>query len=83
MNSTLKVIKKGETIQKVRTHSTRRFLNHLRTINWRNGPLNVYLRVSYGKQEDCFGKLVNFYNDGWYQTEGDLWLAFNAFREVG
>lgn len=82
MNFTLKVIENNRTIPRARTHSLRRFINNLRTINWRDRP-SVYLRVSYGKKEDCFGKMSNFYNDGWYGNGHDLWLAFNAFKEEG
>jgi hypothetical protein len=81
MNFSQKVINNNKTIQVTRTHSIRRFTNNLRTINWQNKNILIYLRVSYGKQKDCFGKIVNFYNDGNYETEDDLWLAFNAFKE--
>lgn len=81
MNFTFKVTKNNKVIQKCQTHSKRRFLNQLRAINWKDKPLKVYLRVSYGKHEDVWGKLSSFYNDGWYENEKDLWLAFNAFSE--
>lgn len=81
MNFTLKVIKNNRAIQRVQTHSPRRFINKLRTINWQNNDLKIYLKDNYGKQKDCFGKLVTFYNDGEYDNENDLWLAFNAFKE--
>lgn len=81
MNFTLKVTKNRATIQMVRTHSIRRFLNNLRTINWQNGPLKVYLRVSYGKQECSFGCVCNFYNDGYYETEQEFMGALDAFTE--
>lgn len=81
MNFTLKIIKENRTIQRVQTHSIRRFLNNLRAINWQNGPLKGYLRVSYGRQKNCFGRMVNFYNDGWYDNDKDLWLSFNTFKE--
>lgn len=80
-NYTLKVIKNRVTIQIVRTHSIRRFINNLRTINWKNGGVKVYLRVNYRKKVDVFGKLSTFYNDGWYKAKEDLWSAFNAFKE--
>lgn len=83
MNFAFKVTKNNKTIQKCRTHSARRFINHLRTINWQNRTLAVYLRVSYGKQEDNFNRKVRFCNDGWYERERDLWIAFNAFKEAG
>lgn len=83
MNFTLKVINNNRIVQRVQAHSLRRFTNHLRTINWQNRPLKVYLRVSYGEHEDCFGKVGNFYNDGWYGNEKDLWQAFNAFKDEG
>lgn len=80
-NYILKVIKNRKSIDIYRSHSKKRFCTHLATINWQLKPLKVYLRVSYGKHTDCFGKLVTFYNDGWYETKNDFWLAFNAFTE--
>ncbi len=81
MNFTLKIVKRNLTTQRVRTHSIRRFFHHLRTINWGNNPQKVYLRVSYGRYKDAFGKKVAFYNDGWYDSKNDLWSAFKAFKE--
>lgn len=81
MNFTFKVIKNNKVIQKCQTHSVRRFINRLRTINWQNVGLKVYLRVNYGKHEDNFGKKVTFYNDGLYESKEDLWCTFNAFKE--
>lgn len=81
MNYTLKIIENGQPIR-VQTHSLRRFTKHLRTINWQNRP-SVYLRVSYGKKEDCFGKISDFWNDGMYCNEKDFLLAFEAFKEAG
>jgi len=81
INFTLKVIKNRQVIQMVRTHSIRRFLNHLRTINWQDKAIKTYLRVNYGKKVDVFGKLSTFYNDGWYDKVVNMWLAFNAFTE--
>lgn len=80
MNFTFKVIKNGKVIDRCQTHSFRRFTNSLRTIKWQDRS-SVYLRVSYGKKEDCFRKITDFWNDGFYENEKDLWLAFNAFKE--
>ncbi|MCX6706106.1 MAG: hypothetical protein NTV24_03335 [Candidatus Woesebacteria bacterium] len=80
MNFTYKLFRDGREIDKVRTHSKRLVLSHLRTINWNDRP-RVYLRVSYGKRIDSFGKLVTFYNDGDYEDKEGLWLAFEAFTE--
>lgn len=77
----LLVTKRGELIQKCSTHSLRRFLKNLRTINWENDHPVAYLKVSYGKHKDNFGKLTNFDNEGEYRNETDLWQAFNAFIE--
>lgn len=81
MNFTLKVKENGKTVQRVQTHSLRRFYRHLRTINWEKRPLSVYLKVSYGKQKDVWGKMVTFYNDGNYKTKQELLQAFEAFVE--
>lgn len=80
-NFTFRVIKDGQLVQGVRTHSKRRFLNRIRMINWQNNPLKVYLRVSYGKKICSKGCLCSFYNDGWYDNKTDLWQAVSAFTE--
>jgi len=80
-NFTFRVIKDSKTIDKCQTHSKRRFYNRIRLINWRKGVDKVYLRVSYGKDIDNFGKLTNFYNDGEYKTKRDLLFALSAFAE--
>jgi len=81
MHYKLLVTKNGRLIDKCSTHSTKRFLKNLRTINWKHDPLRVSLRVGYGKQLNNFGKLSYFYNGGEYENKTDLWLAFNAFAE--
>lgn len=80
MNYSYKVIENGREVDRLQTHSKRKFTSHLRTINWKDKPC-VYLRVSYGKKIDSFGRLITFYNDGWYKNITDLWRAFNAFIE--
>lgn len=63
------------------TTSIRRFLNHVRTIKWGKDTL-AYLRVSYGKDKDNYGKWQNFYNDGDYTNKKDFTQALNAFLET-
>ena len=82
-NYTFRVMKNGEIVSKLSTHSIRRFLNHLRTISWQDKGISVYLRVYYGKEKDVFGETVSFYNDGVYKTKRDLWHAFIAFKNIG
>ena len=81
MNFSYKVIKNGRVVGNVRIHSKRLFLRRLRSINWGSGAPSVYLRVSYGKRVNNFGRLITFYNDGIYKNNEDLWGAFNAFIE--
>jgi len=81
LNFTFRVIKNGKTVERYETHSKRRFYNKIRTINWGNGVEKVYLRVSYGKGIDNFGKMTNFYNDGEYENKDDLLWALSAFTE--
>ncbi len=81
LNYTFRVIKDGKTIVRCQTHSKRRFNNRIRTINWQDSPLKVYLRVSYGKRECNLGCICNFYNDGEYDTLQDLMEALEAFTE--
>ena len=81
INYSLKLNKNGQNGQLVRTHSKRRFLNYLRSINWQKGQIKAYIKVNYGKEKDVFGKLTTFYNDGTYENEHDLQKAFIAFTE--
>ncbi|MEM4326304.1 MAG: hypothetical protein QXU40_03305, partial [Candidatus Pacearchaeota archaeon] len=78
-NFTFRVIKNGKTIQKCQTHSKRRFYDRIRTIKWQDGVDKVYLRVSYGRGIDNFGRVTNFYNDGEYENKKDLFFALSAF----
>jgi hypothetical protein len=80
-NYTFRVLKNCQAIQRYQTHSKRRFYNQIGTINWQDCPLKVYLRVSYGRGEDAFGKTVAFYNDGTYETKEELLQALEAFTE--
>jgi len=79
-NYTLKVIKKHEKVEGIRTHSIRLFIKHLRTINWENNPL-IYLRVSYGKHMAHGGNIVTFYNDGFFSDKKELEETFKAFND--
>lgn len=79
LNYTFRMIRDGKTIDRCQTHSKRRFYNKIRTINWQNSSLKVYLRVSYGKQECNQRCVCNFYNDGWYNSKEELMSALNAF----
>ena len=63
------------------TNSIRRFLKHVRTINWPKHP-SVYLRVSYGTQLDYHNKPTAFFNDGDYNNKHDFNMALNAFLET-
>lgn len=79
---TIIVEQNGKMTHKYRTHSIRRFVRNLRTIKWQSGGIRAYLRVNYGRHFDVFGKKSAFHNDGWYERKENLWLAFNAFKEV-
>lgn len=50
----------------------RRFLTHVRTINWKVCP-SVYLRVSYGH---------GLFNDGNYTVKNEFDKALRAFMEL-
>lgn len=70
-------------VAKVSTsRNSRRFLNKLALINFENGSIKVYLRVDYGKGKDVKGKIVDFYNDGWYENRQSLIQALVAFKEA-
>ena len=81
LNLTFRVVKNGKTIQRCQTHSRRRFYNRIRTINWQNKPIKVYLRVSYGRSKTNRGTVETFYNSGTYSTKHELLDALTAFTE--
>ncbi len=82
MNYSFRVIQNNRIVQRCQTHSIRRFTKKLGTINWENGVIKVNLRVNYGRYKNMYGKFINFYNDGEYETKKDLLQAFKAFIEV-
>jgi len=81
LNFTFKVIKDSQVIQRCQTYKKRKFLRELGTIDWKNKPLKVHLRVHYGRGKNAEGKMVSFYNDGEYKTKWELMIAFRAFTE--
>lgn len=82
MNYLFEVTKNGQLVQRLQTRSKRRFYNRIRTINWQDRPLRVYLRVNYGMAIGNKGKMENFYNDGYYETEEDFLTTLAAFTEA-
>jgi len=81
-NFTYKVTRDGTVVVKCQTHSLRRFYHRIRSIKWQNGR-SVYLRVNYGKSLNNQGRVAAFYNDGDYQTRGELLRALATFTEKG
>lgn len=80
-NYTLILEHKGKKVKLVETTHKKRFLTHMRLINWNIPYSRIYLKVYYGKKIDAFGKLTQFFNYGWYNSEKDLTEAFEAFDE--
>jgi len=74
-----RVKRKGKTTQKFWSSSKEIFYKKARKINWKNKPLKLYLRVSYGKQKTFSGRYEVFHNSGVYETSRDFWLALKAF----
>ncbi len=81
-NFTYKITRNGTVAVKCQTHSLRRFYHRIRSIKWQKEQ-SVYLRVNYGKALNNRGKIAAFYNDGDYQTRGELLEALAAFTEKG
>lgn len=81
MNFTIITTSHGQKVQRLECASIRRFYRHVRTIKWQVGT-SVYVRVSYGKYIDNFGKKITFYNDGIYTSKNDLFFALDAFTEL-
>lgn len=81
MNYTVKIYKNDKMVQITRTHKIKRFLKNIRSLNFKDEDIKVYLKVDYGKRLDKEGKYTNFYNDGMYDNKDDFWWAFYAFTE--
>ena len=77
----IKIYKNRSIAQKARTRKIRRFLKIIRSIKWEDSTIRAYIKVNYGKLPDCYGKKVNFYNDGDYDNKQDFCLAADAFLE--
>ena len=43
--------------------------------------VKVFIKVSYGKHKDVFGKMVEFTNQGTYENKHDALQALEAFLE--
>lgn len=81
MKFIVKVYKDGQLVQKALRHKKTPFVHILRKYLLAENNISVYLRIEYGKELDVFGRLTQFYNDGEYSAEPDLWQAFCAFVE--
>ena len=93
-NYTFKAYDGNKLVTRLQTHSVRRFLARLRSFANSKVPLRCYLRVSYGKHKDVWGKLDTFYNDCWVNSkeksfneitkkwENELLKTFYAFDEI-
>jgi len=78
----LRIVKSGKTVKKFRSFSKADFYKKARKIKWKNKPLKVYLRVSYGKHKTSTGRDEVFQNCGVYGESKDFWLALRAFGGV-
>lgn len=65
----------GKISQYRSSRSTIRILSRVSLIKFKK----AYLKVSYGNKVDCFGKLSEFYNDGYYQNPKELVYAIKTF----
>ena len=82
-NYTIKIYRNGQVVSRLRTHSLRRSLHHLRSINFSKGRGKVYVRVYYGSHKDVFGNVSADCNEGYFENKEDLIQAFEAFNKIG
>ena len=59
----------------------RSFLRQMRLIKTKNWQ-KCYLKVSYGKGVDCWGKKTHFFNDCWCTNKEDLLNPLRIFDEL-
>lgn len=81
-NYLCKICKKDGKVDRLETNKKQRFYNYVRTIKWGNSILKAYVRVSYGRHTDCFGKTSAFHNEGNYYNKEDFIESLKAFDEL-
>lgn len=81
LNLTFKAYENNGKVDRYEKSSIRAFYNHARSIDF-SKLKKIYLRVSYGRHLDNFGKMKTFYNDGFYETKKDFFEALSAFTET-
>ncbi len=75
------VLKLGEYSRDVKTYhttKTKRFYAIVKAEKFQK----AYVKVAYGKAKNNSGEIVDFYNDGIYETEEELIHAFKAFIDI-
>ena len=78
----IKTFKTEKTVPTVYTNSIVRFLYWIRhSVFPKNGKKQVYIRVSYGKKKDIYGKMSLFINEGKYNNAKDLIFAGETFAK--
>jgi len=78
----LKIFKNNGSISSTKKQKKQTFLHLIEAIP-ASEVKNYYLRVTYGKFLDVFGKMETFFNDGEYETKKDLLYALTIFTEKG
>lgn len=73
----VKTFRHGQQVGRYIAGTLGRFLSRIRTVPYDR----IDIWVSYGKREDCFGKVVEFTNEGSYTNKHDAEKAFRAFCE--
>lgn len=85
---TLKVRKDGETVHSTYTRNYKRFSQLLsldlkpRINSSEAGTYEFYIKADYGKQEDIFGDVISFINEGTYTDYEHARDAAISFGEV-
>lgn len=72
--------KYGETITSKRTHNYRAFIIFARQEVRQLG--GIYIKFTYGTEQDANGENVSFSNEGTYKTKKEAIVAISAFHEV-
>jgi len=83
-NHILRLYYKNGKVRRVIKTKKIPFLKVLCTINWGNSLKKVVLRISYGRHEDCWGKITHFHNEAEFlpNEKKEFWDCFSAFVGV-
>jgi antitoxin component YwqK of YwqJK toxin-antitoxin module len=72
-------LKNGKTMKYYTNDKIKRIYSLVSLAKFPDKVLKAYVKVSYGKFLDAFGKMTEFYNDGYYTDKKELREVISIF----